>query len=106
MSRETILNKIIDRIDREITQLRKAKPLKESIGCGFHAYDKYIRYAFGEGWVEISIYDEKKQTWLDNISQWLEKRVVKWESIDVEEEQDEWNLNGFRDEEDFYKWKL
>ena len=101
------LNKIIDRLNEAVKEARNGDYrdcdyLSATIKEGKVRFKVYLD---DSGIAEVEIHGKKGREY-PNIEEYFAERIVRWDDIELEEEPDEWNLNGFRDEEDYFKWKL
>lgn len=105
MKIEYILNKLLDAIDRHLETDREANPCEEQLSGLFTLGNHAIRYAFSKKrGCELEIWNPTKDTFLDNVSMYCEKRCLRWDDV-VVEETDCWDCNGFRDEQDYINYK-
>lgn len=59
-----------------------------------------IAYNIGERSNLVEVYNPVKDTYLDRVADYLMNLIQPCE------EEDEWNVNGFRDESDFIRYKF
>lgn len=101
------LNKIIDRLNEAVKEARNGDYrdcdyLSATVKEGKVRFKVYLD---DSGIAEVEIHGKKGREY-PNIEEYMAERIIHWDDIELEEEPDEWNLNGFRDEEDYYRWKL
>lgn len=99
-----ILDKLLSKLDRELTSSRENNPSDISTVGRFKFGRHIISYVFDDEGCEVEVFNPVLDTFLDNVSFFLEERCIMWNQIEVEEP-DEWDVNGFRDEEDYIYWK-
>ena len=99
-----ILDKLLSKLDRELTSSRENNPSDISTVGRFKFGRHIISYVFDDEGCEVEVFNPVLDTFLDNVSFFLEERCIMWSQIEVEEP-DEWDVNGFRDEEDYIYWK-
>lgn len=99
-----ILDKLLSKLDRELTASRENNPSDTSTAGRFKFGRHIIRFIFNEDGCEVEVFNPILDTFLDNVSFFLEERCILWNQIDVEET-DEWDAHGFRDEADYINWR-
>ena len=99
-----IIDRLIDKLDRKLTEERRDNPDNESV-VGVFTFGRHIvRFVFRPIGCEIEIYNPILDTFLDRVSFHCEERVVRWGDIETESSND-WDEHGFRDEADYLKYK-
>lgn len=54
----------------------------------------------------VEIYDDNDQVrYFNNIEEYLEKKINSLGDIEIEPEENEWTLHGFRDEADYLRYR-
>lgn len=99
------LKTLLDKFERELTQARMSDI--GSLWCrGKFTIGNYIvSFHVGEKDKTVEIWNPVRDTYLDNISQWLERNCPDLDDVDVERSSI-WDLNGFRDEADYLNYKF
>ena len=98
-----ILDKLLSKLDRELTSSRENNPSDISTVGRFKFGRHIISYVFDDEGCEVEVFNPVLDTFQDNVSFFLEERCILWNQIDVEET-DEWDEHGFRNEADYYHW--
>lgn len=99
-----ILDKVIAKLDRRLSEERRDNPNNDSIVGVFTFGNHIVRYVFNEKGCELEIWNPANDVFLDNVAFYCEKRVLKWDSVDTVE-MSEHEYNGFRDEADYINYK-
>ena len=99
-----ILDKLLSKLDRELTASRENNPSDTSTVGRFKFGRHIIRFVFDEDGGEVEVFNPILDTFQDNVSFFLEERCILWGQIEIEET-DEWDAHGFRDEADYINWK-
>lgn len=99
-----IIDRLIDKLDRKLTEERRDNPDNESVVGAFTFGRHIVRFVFRPSGCEIEIYNPILDTFLDRVSFHCEERVVRWDDIETESSND-WDEHGFRDEADYLKYK-
>lgn len=100
-----ILDKLIDKLDRRLSEERRDNPNNDSIVGMFTFGNHIVRFVFNEKGCEIEIWNPANDVFLDNVAFYCEERVAKWDSIDTVT-MSEHDYNGFRNEADFVRYKF
>ena len=101
---EKILNKLIDKLDRKLSEERRDKPNDTTLSGRFMFGRHIVRYVFTSKGCEIEIYNPILDIFLDRVSFYCEPRVMDWNNVEIEDA-DDWNEHGFRDEADYINYK-
>lgn len=101
-----ILNQLIDKIDRKLTEERQNNPHERSIG-GWFMFGVYkVNFYVSKETCEIIVSNATKNTYLENVSLYCEQHCVDWDDIDIDlEVYDFWDDHGFRNEADYINYR-
>jgi hypothetical protein len=100
-----ILDSLIKKIDEELTDARQSNPFEERLYGDIHFLHYDIRYSFSSSIVELEIHNKKRDTYLDNVSDYCETKVIDWNDIEVDDSSDEWDDHGFANESDYMRYR-
>lgn len=104
MNKTEILDRLIGRLDRKLSEARRDNPCESTLVGAFTYGKSIVRYVFKEQGCELEIWNPQLDYFLDNVAMYCEKRVVKWDMCEVNTT-DEWDEHGFRDEQDYINFK-
>ena len=99
-----ILKKLQQLADEHFIESRNAYPSEPYFRGSFHFGNNLVKYRVSANGKDIEISNPKTGRYYDNIADWLCEHSISFNDIEVEET-DEWNGNGFRDEQDYYNWR-
>lgn len=108
-----ILNPLIDKLDKHIKEARQDSPYDMSV-CGLFRYGKYIvRFSTNPNETECEVYkpscpDKCKSIadyFLDNVAEYIAKRAILWDQVDVDSHTDVWDSHGFSSQADYLNYR-
>lgn len=102
-----ILDILVDKFDRKLTQERQAHPYDESVGGWFMFGKAYkVEYYVNKDTCEVIVSNVPKDTYLENVSLYCESHCLDWDDIDIDlEVYDFWNDHGFANEADYMRYR-
>ena len=92
------------KIMKALYQLAKAfnREIEDFFGEGSFKFGNHtITYTIGESSNSVEVYNPAKDTYLDRVADYLEGFIQP-----CSEKYDIWDDHGFRDEEDYWKYKI
>lgn len=100
------LKNIINKLNKEITNERNLNPegreLSTSISYGI--YDVEVEMDW-DGNTKVVVINSEYERDYPNIEGYLSENIILWDEIEIEE-YDEWDDHGFKNEADFWKYRL
>lgn len=108
MNRKYILNKLLDRLDKELEEARKEEPGADHVEGMFMFGRHEVVFFFTEIGCVLEINRRYRNDFVfsDNVAEYCVKRCVRWCQIDAGKESDDYDIHGFRDEADYVKYKF
>lgn len=107
------LNPLIDSLDSHIIRARHENPSDKSV-CGLFRFGKFIvRFVSRPSDTECEVYkpscpDKCKSIadyFLDNIADYISKRAIHLDQVDVDSNTDVWNSHGFSSQSDYLQYR-
>ena len=99
-----VLDKLIAKLDRKLSEARKSNPSEESLKGWFMFGHHKVSYIFDEDGCVLDVFNVVKGVWLVNVEEYCTPKCIRWSQIDVEVS-DEWDEHGFADEADYLRYR-
>lgn len=101
-----LLESIIHKLDKAMANIKQNNPEKDYInGSIVHGKHHIIFSVHKDGYKEVRVDHIEKPSWCENVEGWLERNLLDFKDIQVEDEGNEWDSNGFRNEADYITYK-
>lgn len=99
-----ILDNLLEKFESRLIEARESDPNDRKCSGKFTFDNCIVSFYASSGEKDIEIWNPAKDTYLDNIAQWVAKNSLDFDDIEVENE-DSWDSHGFRDSADYYNFR-
>lgn len=99
-----ILNKLIDTFNINLQEARGTNPHDDVCSGRFTFLNCIITFAYRKNSKEVEIWNPVKGTYHDIIAEHIKAVSPSFDDLQSEQS-DEWNINGFRNEADYLRYR-